>query len=692
MADDRKEPLLVADHANGRSDAPAPSTKLNGSSASSTSPFPQPTTDTEPASLRATLRLLMENRPLFLVVCFGCLGGLLFGYDIGVMGGVIVLDGFRNSFGFPLLVQGVEDDPSTSAQLAWLVSVFPLCCACTAIVSGSLSDALSRRYSVLVGALLFTVGGGVQAFAGTTTVLLTGRVLGGFAVGILSTVVPVFIAELSAPHVRGAMSVFFQLAITIGILAAFLFNLATRLIGDSGWRWSLGMQSVLSSVLVLGIMYLPESPRWLMKKRREDEARAVLKRLRVVANVPQGQQAARLEEQRDEHKDSGDANKAAPTAAKQTNPIPADELFLQPHLVHNTLDEEVEEMRASIAQEEQNKTVAWSDLLSPALRLRMLYGCGIMVCQQLSFINAIMYFSTLIFSSVGISPLVATAVTGVVNVIATCATITYVDRVGRVPLLLTGAIGMLVSSLLVACVSSLAPVDAANASSPTWSGLLTVLFVCTHVICFAYSYGSTDTHRPTTPRAICWQCLSGHSHCLLRPLSFDVCGSVQLGSDRMVRDPCTQPCSHALPVSTLQSTHYRLSRSWMATAAMLCVSLRIVPAEIFPLGVRGKAVSITTTVNWLGSFAVGELVPSMLSAIGVGGTFYVTSASLCVCLLFVLLIGRETKGVTLERMEAVFDVHTREQMERYMADNWKRGLVLLKIRDAEPQSATPQQR
>ena len=171
MADERKEPLLAVG-ANGHSDNPAATTTTT-------------TTESEHPGLRATLRALMENRSLFVVVCFACLGGLLFGYDIGVMGGVIVLDGFRTAFDFPLLVQGVEDDASTSAQLAWLVSVFPLCCACTAIISGSLSDTLSRRYSILVGALLFTLGGGLQAFADSTTTLLAGRVLGGFAVGIL---------------------------------------------------------------------------------------------------------------------------------------------------------------------------------------------------------------------------------------------------------------------------------------------------------------------------------------------------------------------------------------------------------------------------------------------------------------------------------------------------------------------------
>jgi hypothetical protein len=111
----------------------------------------------------------------------------------------------------------------------------------------------------------------------------------------------------------------------------------------------------------------------------------------------------------------------------------------------------------------------------------------------------------------------------------------------------------------------------------------------------------------------------------------------------------------------------------------------VVPSEIFPLGVRGKAVSLTTTVNWLGNFCVGEIVPPLLSRWGVGGTFYTIAASLTCALVFTLLIGRETKGVTLERMEHVFRVQGTEQWRTYMKQNWHNGLVTLRIRDGDAQ-------
>ena len=241
-----------------------------------------------------------------------------------------------------------------------------------------------------------------------------------------------------------------------------------------------------------------------MKKKREEDARAVLKRLRVVTEVKQqqqGQQTAQMDHATEESKHSDDEKKpssSSTAAAQQATTTPADELFLQPRPIHDTLDEEVEEMRSSIAKEERAKTASWSDLFTPQLRLRMLYGCGIQACQQLTYINAVMYYSTIIFSAVGISPLAATALTGAVNVIATTATITYVDRLGRIPLLLTGAVGMLVSSLLVACVSSLSPVNADNASNSSASGLLIVLFVCCHVTCFAFSWGPIGWVRQQT--------------------------------------------------------------------------------------------------------------------------------------------------------------------------------------------------
>jgi SP family galactose:H+ symporter-like MFS transporter len=173
-------------------------------------------------------------------------------------------------------------------------------------------------------------------------------------------------------------------------------------------------------------------------------------------------------------------------------------------------------------------------------------------------------------------------------------TISYVDRIGRIPLLLLGSVGMLVSSLLIACTVYL------SSPASTLAGLITVLLICCHVGCFAFSWG---------------------------------------------------------PIG------------W-------CI-----PAEIMPLALRGRAVSVTTTVNWLGSFAVGEAVPSMLSAMGVGGTFYVIGCGLAVGLLFVLLIGRETKGVSLEQMEHLLRVEGKEAWLRYCRENWNRGLVLLKVRD-----------
>ena len=212
--------------------------------------------------------------------------------------------------------------------------------------------------------------------------------------------------------------------------------------------------------------------------------------------------------------------------------------FFAPQPVHDSIDLEVEEIRASIWEEEQARVAAWSDLIAPPMRLRFLYGCGIQAMQQLTYINAVMshshrtaatltrtlrsasradltppftlcairYYSSIIFSAVGISPLVATAGIGLVNVLATVYTISYVDRLGRIPLLLTGGAGMMLAALLVACVSSLsAPVTAnAGVSLP---GLLIVLLICSFVVSFGARYASHTPHSHTeraTYRALGW--------------------------------------------------------------------------------------------------------------------------------------------------------------------------------------------
>ena len=148
---------------------------------------------------------------------------------------------------------------------------------------------------------------------------------------------------------------------------------------------------------------------------------------------------------------------------------------------HNTIEQEVEEMRASILHQERIGESHWSDLFSTPLRARVALGTGVQGWQQLTGMNAIMYYSTTIFANVGVDTLVTTAITGIINFIATFLTIPLVDKYGRVPLLLCGAVGMCLSALVVGIVGM-------YGTSGT-CGYLIVVFVCLFVVNFAYSWG-----------------------------------------------------------------------------------------------------------------------------------------------------------------------------------------------------------
>ena len=343
-------------------------------------------------------RELYNNPRLLLVIVFACFGGLLFGYDTGIIGGVTSLTDFRQQFGISLPDASGVDSQSTANEISWIVSSFLLGAAASALVTGPTADVISRRWTIFWGAVLFTIGGALQGSAYGVPQLVIGRVVAGLAVGSLSTIIPIYNAELSSPEVRGVMNTLFQLAITAGILLAFLLNLGFKTLHPYGWRLSLGIQGAFSLVLVFGTLLLPESPRWYMIKRREAEATAVLKRLRNQKPVdPEQAKRAIILAAIGAGEDTTAAD--SPTAkhvstfnepVERTAHNSAD--FNVVKIPTNTLEQEVEEMRASILHQERIGESHWKDLFQTPLRARVALGTGVQGWQQLTGMNAIMYY------------------------------------------------------------------------------------------------------------------------------------------------------------------------------------------------------------------------------------------------------------------------------------------------------------
>ena len=193
------------------------------------------------------------------------LGGLLFGYDTGVIASALLF--IEPEFGLSSFGSGL------------VVAAVPIGAVGGALFAGRLSDTYGRRLMILISATIFIVGAIGSALADSEAVLVIARVVVGAAIGLASAAAPVYISEVSPPDVRGRLVTFFQLSVTVGIVVAYGVGLAFEPSGD--WRWMLGLGAVPAIALLIGMLRMPQSPRWLVMVGRGYDARATLERIRV---------------------------------------------------------------------------------------------------------------------------------------------------------------------------------------------------------------------------------------------------------------------------------------------------------------------------------------------------------------------------------------------------------------------------
>ena len=316
-----------------------------------------------------------------LIFFLGALGGLLYGYDMGVISGALLF---------------IKDDiPLNSVTEGLVVASMLVGAIFGSGASGPLSDRLGRRRVVFVIAIVYIVGALILALAPSMPVLVIGRLVIGLAVGGSTAIVPVYLSEMAPTEQRGSLSSLNQLMITIGILSSYLINYAFTPI--EGWRWMLGLAVVPSLILLIGVAFMPESPRWLLEHRSEKAARDVMKLT---------------------FKDS-------------------------------EIDKEIADMKEINSISEST----WNVLESPWLRPTLIIGCIFALLQQIIGINAIIYYAPSIFSKAGLgdaTSILGTVGIGTVNVIITIVAIMIIDKIDRKRLLVIGNIGMVASLLIMA--------------------------------------------------------------------------------------------------------------------------------------------------------------------------------------------------------------------------------------------------
>ncbi|KAL2126087.1 hypothetical protein VTI74DRAFT_1723 [Chaetomium olivicolor] len=485
--------------------------------------------------------------PAIAVGMFVAFGGVLFGYDTGTISGILAMPYWQRLFSTGYI--DAEGNPNiTASQESAIVSILSAGTFFGALSSPFLADYVGRRLGLIISTWVFNLGVVLHTAATAIPMFLAGRFFAGLGVGLISAMIPLYQSETAPKWIRGFIVSAYQWAITIGLLLAAVVNNATSNRNDTGcYRIPVAVQLAWSLILFFGLLILPETPRYLIKKDNAEKAAQSLSRLRR---------------------------------------LPID---------HEAIAAELAEVRATHEFEMTMGQGSYMDCLRPPILKRQLTGMGLQALQQLTGINFIFYYGTKYFQNSGVSSgFVISMVTSSINVASTVPGMYAVDKWGRRPLLLWGAIGMCVSQLIVAVCGTVSTGQYDNGEIYVKSlagQKAAVAFVCIYIFFFASTWG---------------------------PLA------------------------------------------WVVTG------------EIFPLKTRAKSLSITTATNWLLNWAIAYATPYLVNY-GDGYAnlqskiFFVWFACCFLCILFVYLMIYETKGLTLEQVDRLYE----EVSDARKSTTWK---------------------
>nr|AHA12287.1 DEHU transporter 1 [Asteromyces cruciatus] len=465
-----------------------------------------------------------------------CFGGMLFGWDIGAIGGILVMPSFQEKFGL------AEKSESELADVeSNIVSVLQAGCFAGSLIAYWIADRWGRKPSLLASAAMSTIGVVIQtASSGHLAALFVGRFLAGLGVGAASMLTPLYVSENAPRSIRGALTGLYQLNITIGIMLSFWVNFGSlrHSEGDIQWEVPLATQMLAAVFMFVGISLCGESPRFLAKQDNWEAASAVLSKLRN---------------------------------------LPAD---------HTYIAQELQDMADQLEKERghSDNNSFWGlhrDMWTvPTNRKRALISIGLMICQQMTGVNAINYYAPKIFNGLGIqgpsNGLFATGVYGIVKVVGCALFVLFAaDSVGRRLSLLWTAIAQGIFMFIIGCyVLTNPPVE--GAPIPAF-GYVALVSIFLFVLCFEVGWGPA-----------CW----------------------------------------------------------------------ILVSEIPQARLRALNVALAAATQWLFNFVVAQAVPHMLITTGEGGygTYFIFGSFSFCMFFFTWFLIPETKGVSLEKMDALFGV------------------------------------
>ncbi|CAF3418940.1 unnamed protein product [Rotaria socialis] len=485
------------------------------------------------------------GKPHFAVflAAFTSLGGWFFGYDQGVTGGIVIMRSFKNDF--CVGVYGNVSDcnlpvaalPSEYRRFLVLFNLlYNVGCFLGAVfISSVVAERFGRRAVIFTSAVLFFIGTSIVIFppGGSSKIMiliLFGRIVEGTGVGCSSFSCPLYASEIAPTNLRGMLSGFMQMTVVIGLFAANVVNIFLQN-HKWGWRLSNGVILIAPLLIITGIFFCPETPRWLYKKKGRDAAEASLKRIRRIDDV------------------AGELDAIADAIEEEGNQISVKELFTKKKMLE-----------------------------------RLGVGMGMHVLQQATGINPIFNFGGIIYESVLGKGIISLLILSGTNLLSTIPALFMFDRLGRRKLLIYGGLAMVIGHLVAATI------------------FVTGCTVTTSII-----NGTTISEEKVN---------------------------------------CATSSGILMLVSTAVFVGF-FAISWGPIAW-------IYAAEIFPLNVRARAMSLTTGSNWFMGTIMSYIL-ELIKPLGIHGVFYLFSGLSLLAVIFVYLFCPETRGVLLEDIEEQFD-------------------------------------
>ncbi len=566
----------------------------------------------------------MKNSSLYvmLIAFTAAIGGFLLGFDGSVISGAAPF--YKSVF-------GLEDG---SILFGFSVSCIIWGSVFGNLIAGPLSDRMGRKPALLIAAILFILSSLLTALAGGIIVFIIGRILAGVAVGVAIIVAPVYIAEVAPAKKRGWLVSFNQLLIVIGLSAAYFSNyFILKIISDplTNWRWMLGIEAIPSALYFLFLLFIPESPRWLIMHQQDEKAMDIL----------------------------------AKVGGKSHAQAEFDNIKLSLQNISST----------SIGAQAK-------ELFTKKMKLILIIGFGLAIFQQISGINAILYYAPMIFETAGggrDTAFMQAVILGLVFMVLTIGSMFFIDRLGRKPLLYAGVTLMALSLLTTGVVfrnarytvqeNSLRNVANEIVKTDVWAQTkkqfpkqitfsnIDVKENYAEVIDNGKSINRIDFTNSEMKASLDKRNVFIEKLSMLANKTF----TNEIDFYAAIRSSLQGTNVQAEPYLPLLLKNGIDINAMIVLISILCFiagfSISLGPvmwamfSEIFPNRLRGLAISVVGSVNALTSFLVATLFPVQLNKFGSSATYFIYAGFMFLCILFVWKYVVETKGKSLEEIE-----------------------------------------